>query len=351
MNAKMLLVLVLSALASAALAQGFAGLGGDAGGYAAPERGTALTFPADHGPHPAFRIEWWYVTANLKDEDGRDYGAQWTLFRSALAPREGEGWASPQIWMGNAALTTPDTHYSAERLARGGIGQAGVKAEPFAAYIDEWRLAAPDADGLDRLDMTAGGKDFRYELRLDANGPLILHGDRGYSVKSESGQASYYYSQPSYRVSGTLNLPGKNVAVTGTAWLDREWSSQPLAADQKGWDWFSLHFETGEKLMGFRLRHTGGRNFVSGTWIATDGTATPLEPNALKLTPQATAQVAGRTVPVLWRVELPARQLDVTVKAINDAAWVEGRFPYWEGPVRVTGSNQGAGYLEMTGYE
>lgn len=351
MNAKMLLVLVLSALASAALAQGFAGLGGDAGGYAAPERGTALTFPADHGPHPAFRIEWWYVTANLKDEDGRDYGAQWTLFRSALAPREGEGWASPQIWMGNAALTTPDTHYSAERLARGGIGQAGVKAEPFAAYIDEWRLAAPDADGINRLDMTAGGKDFRYELRLDANGPLILHGDRGYSVKSESGQASYYYSQPSYRVSGTLNLPGKNVAVTGTAWLDREWSSQPLAADQKGWDWFSLHFETGEKLMGFRLRHTGGRNFVSGTWIATDGTATPLEPNALKLTPQATAQVAGRTVPVLWRVELPARQLDVTVKAINDAAWVEGRFPYWEGPVRVTGSNQGAGYLEMTGYE
>lgn len=351
MNAKMLLVLVLSALASAALAHGFAGLGGDAGGYAAPERGTALTFPADHGPHPAFRIEWWYVTANLKDEDGRDYGAQWTLFRSALAPREGEGWASPQIWMGNAALTTPDTHYSAERLARGGIGQAGVKAEPFAAYIDEWRLAAPDADGINRLDMTAGGKDFRYELRLDANGPLILHGDRGYSVKSESGQASYYYSQPSYRVSGTLNLPGKNVAVTGTAWLDREWSSQPLAADQKGWDWFSLHFETGEKLMGFRLRHTGGRNFVSGTWIATDGTATPLEPNALKLTPQATAQVAGRTVPVLWRVELPARQLDVTVKAINDAAWVEGRFPYWEGPVRVTGSNQGAGYLEMTGYE
>lgn len=351
MNTRALLVLVLSALASAALAQGFAGLGGDAGGYAVPERGKVLSFPADHGPHPAFRIEWWYVTANLKGEDGRDYGAQWTLFRSALAPREGEGWASPQIWMGNAALTTADTHYSAERLARGGIGQAGVKAEPFAAYIDEWRLAAPDAGGINRLDMTAGGKDFRYDLQLDANGPLIMHGDRGYSVKSESGQASYYYSQPSYRVSGTIKLPGRDVAVTGTAWLDREWSSQPLAADQKGWDWFSLHFETGEKLMGFRLRHTGGRNFLSGTWIAADGTATPLASNALKLTPQAMAQVAGRTVPVLWRVELPARQLDVTVKAINDAAWVEGRFPYWEGPVRVTGSNQGVGYLEMTGYE
>lgn len=351
MNARALLVLLFCAVANVSLAQGFAGLGGDAKGYSVPERGTVLTFPADHSSHPQFRIEWWYVTANLKGEDGRDYGVQWTLFRSAMAPREGEGWTSPQIWMGNAALTTPDAHYSAERLARGGIGEAGVTAEPFTAFIDEWRLAAPDAAGLDRLDMAAGGKDFRYDLQLEATGPLVLHGDRGYSVKSESGQASYYYSQPSYRVSGTLKFPGRDMAVTGQAWLDREWSSQPLAADQKGWDWFSLHFETGEKLMGFRLRHTGGRNFVSGTWISADGTATPLTPNALKLTPQATAQVAGRKVPVLWRVELPAEQLDVTVKAVNDAAWVAGRFPYWEGPVRVTGSKPGQGYLEMTGYE
>lgn len=351
MNARALLVIVFSVLATTALAQGFAGLGGDAEGYSVPERGTPLTFPTDHGPHPTFRIEWWYVTANLKGEDGRDYGVQWTLFRSALAPREGERWASPQIWMGNAALTTPDAHYSAERLARGGIGQAGATADPFVAFIDEWHLAALEAGGFDRLDMGAGGQAFRYDLRLEATGPLVLHGDRGYSVKSESGQASHYYSQPSYRVSGTLKLPGKEVAVTGKAWLDREWSSQPLAADQKGWDWFSLHFDTGEKLMGFRLRHTGGRNFVSGTWIAADGTATPLTPDALKLTPQAETSVAGRRVPVLWRVELPSRQLDVTVKAINDAAWMDGRFPYWEGPVQVRGSKPGQGYLEMTGYQ
>jgi len=29
---------------------------------------------------------------------------------------------------------------------------------------------------------------------------------------------------------------------------------------------------------------------------------------------------------------------------------METRFPYWEGPVRLTGSAGGRGYLEMTGY-
>ena len=55
----------------AARAQGFAGLGENAEGFAAVVPGRTFAFPADHGPHPEFRIEWWYVTANLKDADRR----------------------------------------------------------------------------------------------------------------------------------------------------------------------------------------------------------------------------------------------------------------------------------------
>ncbi|MFC3075171.1 lipocalin-like domain-containing protein [Shinella pollutisoli] len=337
-------------LAGPAVAQGFAGLGAEAEGFAVPQRGAPFSFPRDHGAHPEFRIEWWYVTANLVGDDGRDYGAQWTLFRSAAAPYEGEGWASPQLWMGNAAVTTPDRHHSAERLARGGIGQAGVTAAPFAAWIDEWRLKADGGEGIDRLVMTAAGPDFRYRLALAATGPIVAQGEGGYSVKSAAGQASRYYSQPFYTVSGTLEISGRTVAVTGRAWLDREWSSQPLAADQTGWDWFSLHFSSGEKMMGFRLRDSGG-GYTSGTWIAADGTPTPLAANALRMTPGRTARVAGREIPVEWRLELPEKGLDIAVRALNAAAWVDSRYPYWEGPVRVTGSAEGIGYLEMTGYE
>ena len=338
----------LALLAPPALAQGFAGMGTQAEGFAAPAPDPAFDFPADHGPHPDYRIEWWYLTANLEGPEGRPYGLQWTLFRSALAPGAREGWDSPQVWFAHAAVTTSDEHYSTERFARGGIGQAGVRADPFEARIDDWRMAGPS---LDDLELTATGPDFAYEMNLQAEGPLVFHGDGGYSVKSDQGQASYYYSQPFYRITGTLTLPEGDVPVTGAAWLDREWSSQPLAADQDGWDWFSLSFESGAKLMAFQLRQSDGSTYSSGTWIAPDGTTTALPDGAISAAPQARTEVAGRTVPTRWRLDLPARGVDVTVAALNPRAWMGVSVPYWEGPVTVSGSHDGTGYLEMTGYE
>ena len=351
MNAKVLLLL--ASLADPALAQGFADMGAPAAGFALPDPAHVLTFPADHGAHPAFRIEWWYLTATLTGADGTDYGAQWTLFRTALAPGEGDGWGSPQLWMGHAAVTTPTAHHVAERLARGGVGQAGVSLEQgFQAWIDDWQMqssAGLGEDALARLTLSARGADFGYVLDLAADGPLVAQGDGGYSVKSAGGQASHYYSQPFYTATGRLDLPDGPVPVTGQAWLDREWSSQPLGADQTGWDWFSLSFLDGAKLMGFVLRD-GGAGFSSGTWIDADGTPHPLEPGALRAEPLERAAVAGREVPVVWRLTLADRGLDVTLRALNPGAWMATSVPYWEGPVRVTGSHAGRGYLEMTGY-
>ncbi|MEL6751546.1 MAG: lipocalin-like domain-containing protein [Pseudomonadota bacterium] len=346
MNVRWLFI-VFALLTSPAFPQGFGGLGSEAEGFAVPERGTPLVFPRDHGAHLDHRIEWWYLTSNLTGSDGKTYGLQWTLFRSALAPEEGEGWSSPQLWMGHAGLTTPDAHYVAERRARGGTGQAGVTAAPFEAWIDDWSMKANGA-GIGTLALSASGTDFSYDLSLNAQGPLVFHGDNGYSVKSAAGQASWYYSQPFYEVRGTLRLPGGDVEVSGKAWLDREWSSQPLAADQNGWDWISLHLDDGTKVMGFRLR--GTEDFTSGSWIAPDGTLTPLAPGDVTMTALDMTRVANRDVPTTWRVEIASRRLDVTIKAVNGDAWMETSVPYWEGPVTVTGSTRGIGYLEMTGY-
>ncbi len=110
----------------AARAQGFAGLGAADEGFAPVVPGRVLGFPRDHGPHPDFRIEWWYLTANLQDASGAAWGAQWTLFRQAMTPgAEQPGWDSRQLWMGHAAVTNAETHRYAEKFARGGVGQAG----------------------------------------------------------------------------------------------------------------------------------------------------------------------------------------------------------------------------------
>jgi predicted secreted hydrolase len=337
-----------------AFAQGFAGLGRDAEGFEAVVPGRALTFPADHGPHPDYRIEWWYLTANLSDASGNAYGVQWTLFRQAMAAgAQGDGWATPQIWMGHAAVTSATAHHSAETFARGGVGQAGATATPFRAWIDAWELTA--RDGFDDrrvapLDVGASGSNFSYQLHLDAQQPLVLQGDAGYSRKSERGQASYYYSQPYFTAAGTLTIDGKPADVRGRAWMDREFSSQPLASDQTGWDWFSLHLPNNEKLMLFRLRQKDGANYFSGNWIGADGKSEQLAPDAISMTPTATTEVAGRKLPTSWQVTVAARGLQIDTSPLNPQSWMATSFAYWEGPVHFTGTHQGVGYLEMTGY-
>ena len=344
MNARVVLLLLWPITASA---QGFAGLGTDVDGFSSPRRPAQFDFPTDHGPHYDYRIEWWYLTANLEGLDGTPYGLQWTLFRSALSSDGGNGWSSPQLWMGHAAVTTPDAHFVTERLARGGIGQAGVQADPFEAWIDDWQLVGPD---FATLAMTASGPEFAYDMVLKSDGPFVFHGDEGYSVKSAEGQASFYYSQPFYAIEGTLILPTGSIEVAGDAWLDREWSSQPLSDNQTGWDWFSLSLEDG-KLMGFRLRQTDGSYYTSATWIDPNGSATSYSNGAFEADPVAVSDVGGRDVPTTWNVRLPDRGVDVEVTAINPQAWMDTSVPYWEGPIIVRGSHTGRGYLEMTGYD
>lgn len=343
----MLLALLGGCDNSAPVEKGFAGLGGEAAAFTPVVPGRVFSFPADHGPHDGFRIEWWYVTANLKDDQGHEFGVQWTLFRSALkATPEVAGWGNQTIWLGHAAVTSATTHHAAERYARGGVGQAGVDVAPFKAWIDDWRFSGPLTD----MQLSARDKGFSYQLRLVSSRPLVLQGDKGFSQKSEQGQASYYYSQPFFQASGSLEIDGKTYTVSGPAWLDREWSSQPLTANQSGWDWFSLHLNSGEQVMLYRMRQKDGAPYLTGTWIDAQGQTQLLHGDDISLTPGDTAKVAGRSMPVRWSIKIPGKHLDITTNALNPNAWMDLRIPYWEGPVRLSGSHAGQGYLEMTGY-
>ncbi|MDB2403038.1 iron ABC transporter permease [Litoricolaceae bacterium] len=350
MNVKRFLktIAVIVSVLTSHYGRGFEGLDDADEQFAQPKPNSKFEFPRDYGAHPDYRIEWWYLTANLNDVDGHEYGLQWTLFRTALRPFDSTGWASPQIWFAHAAITTSDYHLSTERYARGGIGQAGVEYAPFNAWIDEWSMKGVD---LDSLTVTAGGPKFHYQMDLKAQGPLIFHGENGFSLKSPTGQASYYYSQPFYQIEGIIDLQDGPVEVSGEAWMDREWSSQLLSNDQTGWDWFSLSFDSGAKLMGFQLRNNSGEGFSAATWIEADGRSESFGPGQFFAEPELISQVTDREIPTQWHVKLPAKSVDIKVKALNPNAWMDVSIPYWEGPIQITGTHPGRGYLEMTGYE
>ena len=231
-----------------------------------------ITFPRDHGAHKNFRIEWWYLTANLKSPSLGDLGIQWTLFKSNLKPLSVK--KDPRklngFWMAHSALTTGTSHYHEERFAREKSGQAGVTLGPFKAWIDNWSMKGDNK--LRNIQLESNGVDFSYSLNLSTKMSPVLQGDRGFSKKSEQRAASHYYSQPFYSVKGWVILNGKRHSVEGVGWLDREWSSNLLNENQLGWDWFSLHLDNGDKLMLFKVRHNNGDDFLSGSWVSKDGT-------------------------------------------------------------------------------
>jgi len=362
------LALVLAlAFALAACDSGEEGEGGDFAMLARGDEaftqarpGRSLDFPADHGAHEGYRIEWWYLTANLEDEAGRAWGLQWTLFRTAMQPPQAaepaNPWQSDQVWMAHFAVSAPDRHQAFQRYARGGdhdgLRQAGVTAEPFAAWLDDWRLEST-GEGWLPLRVVARQDGVAAELRLDSDRPLVLQGEAGFSQKHPGGGGSWYYSHPWLAAEGTLSFGDERVTVKGQAWLDREWSSQFLQADQLGWDWFALHLEGGDKLMAFQLRSVDGPPYTHAVHLRRDGGRRVAEPGAVSFAPLRFEEVAGRRLPLGWRLSWPAAGFDLEVDAPLDDQWMDVDFPYWEGRVTVRGrdgATAGVGYLEMTGY-
>ena len=132
--------------------------------------------------------------------------------------------------------------------------------------------------------------------------------------------------------------------------MDREWSSQPLAPGQSGWDWLSLHLKTGEKLMLYRIRQTGGHDYCTGNWIAPDGTSEPIAPTGIAMEPTAYTEIGSRRLPTAWRIKIPKHLPSIDCTALNPQSWMGTRFPYWEGPIGCDGTHTGVGYLELTGY-
>ncbi len=329
-----------------------------------------FTFPADHGPHPNFAVEWWYLTGNLQTDSDRRFGYQLTFFRRALAPApatsepppRASAWATRQVYLAHFALTdvAGQTFFTDERTARGAMGLAGAQAEPFRVWLEDWAIEADNpANTPFPARARAVGSGFAIDLALAAIKPPVLNGDQGLSAKgSTPGNASYYYSLPRLASRGTVAVGAQSYAVTGSSWLDREWSTSLLEPGQIGWDWFALQLSDGRDLMTFQLRRGDGsiEQASHGTLTATDGSARHLAVSDFTMTVLDHWQSPmGIGYPSRWRVAVPSAAIDLIVTPLLADQEFNLSFRYWEGAVEIQGTASGEpatgkGYVELVGY-
>jgi predicted secreted hydrolase len=319
---------------------------------------TAITLPRDHGAHPDFRTEWWYLTGWLKTPDGKDRGFQITFFRTRppVDQANPSAFAPKQIIFAHAALSDPANGrlLHDQRIARQGFGLAEASATDTALTLDSWTLVRA-ADG--RFHAHIKAKDFSLALALTPTQAAILQGEAGYSRKGpRPADASHYFSVPHLRVTGTVTQAGTPAPVTGNAWLDREWSSTYLNPRAVGWDWLGLNMADGGALTLFQIRDArGAKVWAGGSFRDKTGRQTRLLPADVTFTPTRwwRSPTTGARYPVAPRiaVRLPDGTIGLPVTPLFDNQELDSRRGggpvYWEGAVTVPG---GRGYLELTGY-
>lgn len=329
--------------------------------------GYRYKFPADHYSHDEFKTEWWYYTGHLQSNEGKPFGFELTFFRSGVPIIDGVSTGAFQlknVYMAHFALTdvAAKKFYHEEKMSRGGAGAAGASEKDYRVWLENWSVTRDPKTG--RHILNARTKDCSIKLYLDEGKVPALHGNQGVSQKASCvGCASHYYSLTRMPADGELTVGETKYFVRGSGWMDHEFGSNQLAADQVGWDWFSIQLDDGTDMMLYlmRLRNGSYDPHSSGTFVAADGGVEHLQLKDYSIQPSQKwkSPHTGGQYPTRFHVTVPSKQLDIQIEALVQdqelASKDKSGISYWEGACRVSGKRAGANvrgqaYVEMTGY-
>ena len=348
------------------------GLGGDAAGYQRACGPMEFQFPKDHGAHPEFRNEWWYITGNLENTSAQRFGVHITFFRIASAPQtttkdkdiKSSAWSGSEFYMAHFAITSAadkSIKYF-ERFGRSAAGLAGVSpanntTPNTRVWLDDWQLDIKEIDGQTQLQLALSQETTALSLTLEADTPIIKQGVDGYSQKSaDPCNASYYYSLPRLTTTGDIIFNGIAHSVTGSAWLDREWSSSALADNQVGWDWFAMQLDDGRSIMVYQLRLQDNKvdTYSHAVEIDAAGNKTEIPFGDWTIeTDEWWQSDSGSRYPVSGTFHRRDTKETIAFKPLINDQELDLTVRYWEGAIDLTntrGQNIGRGYMELTGY-
>lgn len=333
--------------------------------YKIAQPGYTYQFPQDYFNHEDFQTEWWYYTGNVRSADGHRLGYELTFFRQGISRADdAHPWFVHDVWMAHLALSDIDGQrfYNEERLNRTGPGLAGVDSQTGLVWNGNWQAHITEREE----DLRGIGDKFGLTLKLMPTKPPTIHGANGISQKAEgAGHASQYFSLTRLTTKGSIDIDGKAYQVDGTSWMDHEFFTSSMAANETGWDWLSIQLGDGDELMLYRLRHGDGTidPYSSGTYIDATGKSLFLSSKDFAMTPAADS--AGKwlspatraSYPLHWHVSIPLLKMELDVTSPLKNQELTGSFgpSYWEGAIDVRGQRnysplRGLGYLEMTGY-
>ncbi len=340
----------------------WAAISSGAQGYKLALPGYKYEFPRDYFNHEDYQTDWWYYTGNLRALDGHRFGFELTFFRQGIAKVSSSNpWSLQDLWMAHLALSdvTAQRFYHEARLNRAGPGLAGVDAEKGLVWNGNWRAKIADRDE----ELQGVGEKFGFGLKLHSGKSPVIHGESGLTQKAEGlGHASHYFSLTRLLTTGSVDVGGATYQVEGTSWMDHEFFTGSMAADETGWDWLSVQLDDGTELMLYRLRHRDGSidPHSSGSYVDAQGRTEFLSANDFAMTPGGETWASRATrasYPLRWHASIAKLGLEFDVTTPLRDQELAGSFgpSYWEGTIDVRGKRgggalHGVGYLEMTGY-
>ncbi len=346
----LLLIIVLLSITSISLPEEFS----------SPKKDYQLKFPEDLNFKKDFRIQWWYFTGHLYDEEGREFGYELTFFVVNVQKKKFKSkFGVNRIYISHFGITdvlNEKFHFS-EKSDSGAFGFAELNENELNLRIDENNLKYSVING---FYIKAYDREKAIELFLNPLKPIVLHGENGYFRKSEESSfiASYYFSYTNLYTHGTLKIGNNKFKVTGKSWFDREILSNLMGTKHSGWDWFSIKFDDEREIMLYILRKRDGSIDIhsSGTFVYADGRYRNLSNKEFTVIAKSfyVSKKTKAKYPIEWEIKIPSEEVNIRIKPlVKDqevlAYKTTGNY-YWEGTCKVEGSSNGRAYVEMTGY-